>query len=149
MESAVYRVILGISFVLIGVFHNLRQNTGWLPQQFLEVKWLFVLGSSVLLIVIVGIKVVQDIVIDAYVSRTVGRSLQKRKWTLIIAPLGGAGVGSLLTLLALPTGSESNFMFVLIVNAVMAALFACGSHWIVSKKSRVDLMGLKLNIVSH
>lgn len=144
-----YKVILGISFVLIGVFNILRQNTVWLPQQFHEVKWLFVLESSVLLIVVVGIKMVHDIVIDTYVSSTVGRSLQKRKWTAIIAALVGAGVGSLSTLLALPTGSEPNFMSVLIVTAVMAALFACGSHWIVSKKSRIDLMGMKLKVVSY
>jgi len=144
-----YKVTLWISFVLIGVFNNLGQNTVWPPQQFHEVKWLFVLGSSVLLIVIVGIKMVHDIVIDAYVSRMVGRSFQKRKWTAIIAALVGAGVGSLLTLLALPTGSEPNFMSVLIVTAVMAALFACGSHWIFSKKSRIDLMGTKLKVVSY
>lgn len=144
-----YKVILGISFVLIHVFSILRQNTVWLPQQFHEVKWLFVLGSSVLLIVVVGIKMVHDIVIDTYVSSMVGRFLQKRKWTAIIAALVGAGVGSLSTLLALPTGSEPNFMSVLIVTAVMAALFACGSHWIVSKKSRIDLMGMKLKVVSY
>ena len=50
--------------------------------------------------------------------------------------------------LALQARSESNSRAVVIVAAVIAALFAYGSHCIYSKKSRIDLRGTNLKVVS-
>lgn len=115
-----------------------------------EMEWLRIAWSSVLAIAIFGaMMMTQNGVIKTYVSDAVYRSLWRRNWTAAIAALAGAGVGSVLSLLVLQARSETNPMAFVIVTAIMAALFACGWHWIYSRKSRIDLTGTKLKVVSY
>ncbi len=129
-------------FFLIGTSDNLKL--------FQEIEWFRIAWSSVLAIAMFGpMMMTQNGVINTYVSDAVCRGLRKRIWTAAIAALAGVGVGSVLSLLVLQARSESNPMAILIVASVMAALFACGWHWIYSKKSRTDLWGTKLRVVSY
>ena len=119
-------------------------------KRFQEMEWLRIAWSIVLAIVIVGaITMTQNGVIMTYVSGAVCQRLRKRNWTAVIAALAGAGVGSVLSLLILKARSETNPMALVIVASVMAALFACGWHWMYSRKSRIDLTGTKLKVVSY
>ena len=89
--------------------------------------------------------------LNTYVSGTVWRCLRRRNWAAAIAAIAtiaGAGTGGILSHLALQARSESNSRAVLIVAALIAALFAYGSHCISSKKSRIDLRGTNLKVVS-
>ena len=138
------RVILwcALLFFLIGISDIL--------ERFREMEWLRIAWSSVFAIAIVGaITMTPNGVIMTYVSGAVCQRLRKRNWTAAIAAIAGAGVGSVLSLLVLQARSETNPMAILIVASVMAALFACGWHWIYSRKSRIDLTGTKLKVVSY
>ena len=136
-------IVLGVPlFFLIFTSDNLKR--------FQEMEWLRIAWSSVFAIAIFGaMTMTQNVVIKTYVSGAVCRGLRKRIWTAAIAALAGAGVGSVLSMLVLQARSETNPMAILIVASVMAALFACGWHWIYSRKSRIDLTGTKLKVVSY
>ena len=119
-------------------------------QRYQEMAWFRIAWPSVFAIAIFGaMTMTQNGVIKTYLSGAVRRGHRKLILTTAIAALAGAGVGSVLSLLVPQARSETNPMTILIVATVTAALFACGWHWIYSRKSRIDLTGTKLKVVSY